>query len=105
MKGKKGADGIRPASWGELWRFADAVGLPRAWFSADVTRFQEIVPDELPRFPNDTGSLDVISPAQRNAALAREADALRKEAQRSSSRRQASRSTSRERRRRQGGAS
>lgn len=54
--GKKGVDRLRPATWDELWRFAAAFDLPRAWFTFDMARLQEIVPDDLPRFPNDVGS-------------------------------------------------
>jgi hypothetical protein len=104
MLGRKGSDGIRPATWSDLWRAADAFGLPRAWFTADISRIHEIVPDELPNFPNDMGDLRVVSPAQRNAALAREAEALRREAQRSSARQQASPRTKRAPRRRRNGA-
>jgi transcriptional regulator with XRE-family HTH domain len=100
MLGRKGVDRMRPASWGELWRFADAYKLPRAWFVADVRRLYQIVPDELPSFPNDTGDFRAVSPAQRNAALAREAQALRREAQRSSARQPASRNAKRARKRR-----
>ena len=46
---------LRAATWDEVWKIADACGLPRAWFSADLARLQEIVPDDLPHFPNDTG--------------------------------------------------
>jgi hypothetical protein len=45
---------LRPATWDEVWKIADACGLPRAWFTADLTRLQEIVPDDMPHFPNDT---------------------------------------------------
>lgn len=35
----------RGADWAELWRLADASGLPREWFSADLERLPEIVTD------------------------------------------------------------
>lgn len=104
MLGRKGADRMRPASWGELWRFADAYKLPRAWFTADIARIHQIVPDKLPSFPNDVGDFRAVSQEQRKAALAREEQALRKEAQRSSARQQASRHTKREPKRRRNGA-
>jgi hypothetical protein len=61
MLGRKGEDGIRPATWGELWRAADKLGLPRAWFVADLTRLQQIVPDDRPRFPNDNGNFKLTA--------------------------------------------
>jgi hypothetical protein len=94
MLGRKGEDGIRPATWGELWRAADKLGLPRAWFVADLTRLQQIVPDDRPRFPNDNGNFKLT------AAHEREAQALRREAQRSRERQQAARNTKRTRKRR-----
>jgi transcriptional regulator with XRE-family HTH domain len=100
MLGRKGSDGVRPATWSELWRAADALGLPRAWFTADITKIHTIVPDELPSFPNDTGDVRVVSPAMRAAAADRFAQALAVEAQRADVRQQAARDTKRGRRRR-----
>jgi len=103
MLGRKGRDRMRPATWGELWRFADALGLPKAWFTADIAQLHNIVPDDLPSFPNDTGArFDGVRPseAERRAAQAREEQELQKEAQRARERRKASRDTKRSRRRR-----
>lgn len=36
------------ATWQELWRLADAAGLPPEWFSADLSRLREIVPPGMP---------------------------------------------------------
>lgn len=35
----------RGAEWSDLWRIADACGLDREWFSADLSRLHEIVTD------------------------------------------------------------
>jgi hypothetical protein len=85
---------LRAATWDEVWKIADACGLPRAWFTADLTRLQEIVPDGQPRFANDSGSF------RPSAAQMREAQELRREAQRSRARQPASRRTKREPKRR-----
>lgn len=98
MIGKKGADGIRPSSWAELWRAADALGLPRAWFTADIGRLHEVVPDEMPHFPGDTRWRAATD--ERAAALAREEQELQRAARRSSSRQPASPDTKRAPRRR-----
>lgn len=55
MKVRKGSE-IRSATWDELWRAADAFGLPRAWFTFDMARLAEIVPDDMPGFSKDVGS-------------------------------------------------
>lgn len=38
------------ASWDQLWRLADHVGLRREFFSADLELLAEIVPEDGPRF-------------------------------------------------------
>lgn len=44
--------GRRAASWAELWAIADACGVPREWFTVEIARFFEIVPEGMPRFSN-----------------------------------------------------
>jgi transcriptional regulator with XRE-family HTH domain len=89
---------FRPATWGQLWKLADVGGLPRAWFTADISRLHEVVPDEMPHFPGDTRWQAATD--ERAAALAREEQELRRAAQRSSARQQDGRSTKRAPRRR-----
>lgn len=45
----------RGANSDDLWRIADACGLPREWFTADLERLWEIVPPGRPVFvrPDD----------------------------------------------------
>lgn len=40
----------KETSWDDLWAIADLCGLPREWFSADLDRLIEIVPEGAPRF-------------------------------------------------------
>lgn len=37
-------------NWEQLWALADLAGLPREWFSADLERLGDIVPEDMPRF-------------------------------------------------------
>lgn len=37
-------------TWEQLWALADACGISRDWFSADLDRLEEIVPEGMPRF-------------------------------------------------------
>jgi len=41
---------LTQTSHDEIWRIADATGLPRDWFVADFERISEIVPQGRPRF-------------------------------------------------------
>lgn len=67
-------DGSRTeTTWEDLWRLADACGLPREWFSADFDRLAEIVSDG-PTFVHDAAS--------RRAAAKRFAQATKLAAQR-----------------------
>lgn len=38
------------ATWDQRWALADAVGLPREWFSADYDRLHEIADEDSPIF-------------------------------------------------------
>jgi hypothetical protein len=49
LVGRKGSESRR-VDWAELWLVADACGLPREWFSADLSRLAEIVPADAPLF-------------------------------------------------------
>lgn len=55
MIGTKPGNRLLP-TWDERWALADAVGLPREWFSADLGRLAEIVPDDAPRFATPVGA-------------------------------------------------
>ena len=97
MLARKGIE-TRALTWAELWRAADNLGLPRAWFTADIARIHEVVPDEMPHFPGDARWQSANS--ARRAALAREEQELRREAQRSSARQSNGPDTKRARHRR-----
>lgn len=47
MTGRKGAES-RQVPWNDLWRIAEAAGLPPEFFSADFDRLDEIVPEGMP---------------------------------------------------------
>lgn len=49
MKG----DDRKTIDWSDMWTLADALGIPRSWFTADLARLGEIVPDGLPAFPTE----------------------------------------------------
>lgn len=49
MTGTKPGEQKMP-TWDQRWALARAVGLPEEWFSADLSRLHEIVPEGMPRF-------------------------------------------------------
>lgn len=51
MTGRR-AGSPRDVDWRVLWRIADACGVPREWFTADIDRLWEIVPEGMPMFVN-----------------------------------------------------
>lgn len=66
IMGTKGPE-TKLATWQQLWRLAEHVGLPPEWFSADLTRLDEIVPPGLPTVvkargaDEDAGTLDLVA--------------------------------------------
>jgi hypothetical protein len=42
----------RDVDWRVLWKIADACAIPREWFTADIDRLWEIVPEGMPVFVN-----------------------------------------------------
>jgi hypothetical protein len=71
MVGTKPDNPLMP-TWDERWALADAVGLPREWFSADLARLHEILLPGAPAFAQEIAD-----------ARQRQADALRVQAPRS----------------------
>lgn len=59
-------DGRRTAQWEELWQIADTCGLPAEWFTAEIGRLFEIVPDGAPVF-SDSARRHLLHLAQRRA--------------------------------------
>lgn len=49
----------RTVDWSDLWRIADYCGVPREWFTAEIDRLWEIVPEGMPVF---------VNPSRRRAA-------------------------------------
>lgn len=46
----------RETDWRDLWKIADACDVPREWFTADIERLHEIVPEGMPTFVRQSRS-------------------------------------------------
>lgn len=94
---RKAQPGDYAPTWQQLWAVADACGLPRDWFSADLDRLGDIVPEGMPRF----GSM----PSERQKAREAFQRALGERARPSTALPEAAPETKRAPRRRRRGAS